>query len=97
MKHFAIFSLLHSKIEIIPNISDDPFLAFYIKTCNLSHKIFYLSFLTILPTKRFYYFTHKIYYLFLLVSPLEMVSPRGVLSPSPRLSTPLFMACVRRH
>ena len=44
VKTFAIFSLLHWKIEFIPNISDDFFLAFYTKACNLSHKISHLLF-----------------------------------------------------
>src|SRR6218665_2440502 len=64
------------------------FLAFYTKACNLSHKIPHLPLF-----KPFYpqnlLFTPKLYYFFLLVSPLQMVSPGAARPLRPRLSTPL--------
>jgi len=52
------------------------FFSLYTKTCNLSHKISHLPFITILPQKFFFtILPTKFIIFFLLVSPLEMVSP----------------------
>ena len=56
VKNFAMFSLLHSKIEFIPNISDD-FLAFCTKTYftqNFPLTFFPLTFFNHLPPNIFF-------------------------------------------
>ena len=94
MKNFAIFSLVHTKIEFISQNFRDLFFAFCIKNViyhtkipNYLIKLFYPNlFLTILPTKFHNFFP--------LLSPLEMVSP-GAARPS--LSTPLHsgeLSCI---
>src|SRR6218665_1437996 len=94
MKNFEIFDLLHTQIKFIQSMSDSLLLAFYTKTFYLLHKISHLPFnhacypqkllFTILPTSKKN---------FLLVSPLEMVSPGAARPLRPHLSTPL-LGCI---
>jgi len=66
MKKFAIFSLLHTKIEFISKIFRWLFIAFYKKTCHLSHKISHLAFFNHFYPQNlyFYYFTKKNLFIF---------------------------------
>jgi len=88
---FTLKSWIHSKYV------RGLFFSFLHKKHVIITKHFPLNFLTILPKEIFFYhFTHKIYYVFLLVSPIEMVSSGAARPLRPRLSTPLMDSFISR-
>src|SRR6218665_4427 len=84
MKNFATFSLFRLPFCLLHE-------NFTQKSCKLSHKISHLPFKEMLPKKLFILPTKFINF-FLLMSPLEMVSPGAARPIRPRLSTLLLNA-----